>query len=143
MSYRYALVCLIASCAPYGTYQWQQRPPAVSPSGYNYTDNRYDDEDGYGAQAQQGQQGQGGNSGEWVCIAEASLGTSRGDGPVNDGVTTGYGSATTRDAAYLQALRNCGALVGASTGISDLYGERSHGGNCEITKCIGPGGRSR
>jgi len=165
--YRYALACLIAGCAPYGTSypswtqgsapsQWRQTPSSYDDDSYDADDvdtrthqaGRSDgDRDDYGgndgdhAPAQRARRG--GGSGAWSCAAEASIGSAVGDGPMTYSVVTGAGNGPTRDAAATQALANCGELVGASSGVSWTYGEKVEGGDCTISRCMGPGGRSR
>jgi hypothetical protein len=80
--------------------------------------------------------GDSGNSGGWTCIAEASVGTANGNGPMLYSTTSAYGNGPNRGAASVKALKDCGALVGAALNLAWLSGERTEGGNCVISRCM-------
>jgi hypothetical protein len=146
---------LIAGCIP--------PPGAFSPqSGWQGSSqaggqSEYDDEGDYGggydgdeyggdpsgrSAGSRGSRGSGGSDGSnwWLCTAEASLGTAYGDGPMSYSTERAYGNGPTRDEAYLNALRDCQAMVSMSTSLADSSGQRQEGGTCEISSCMGPGG---
>jgi hypothetical protein len=76
-----------------------------------------------------------GNSGGVTCTAEASLGTTQGNMPTIYRTITAMGNGPSRDAASVQALKDCGALVGTAQNLAWLSGEQTEGGNCVISRC--------
>jgi hypothetical protein len=72
-------------------------------------------------------------TGQWNCIAEASLGTALGNGPMNYSVKSGYGTASTRDEAVTLALKECGETVNVSILIADDM--RTETGTCALSRC--------
>ena len=127
--YRYAVVWLLVGCIPpSGPYPsqpsqtgWQQQP-AASPNDYE----------------EDGDDSGNGNSNWWLCTAEGSIGTASGDGPWSYSTETGQGDGPTRDAAYLNALENCNALITTALSLATAAGEAREGGTCSVTDCIGP-----
>lgn len=76
---------------------------------------------------------------KWVCTAEASYGTSYGNGPTDYRNQSIMGTGNTRDEAGYQALKDCGSLMGVNNNREWSSGARVEGGDCKVTKCQPPG----
>lgn len=114
---RAALLALfVASCVPP-----QPQYPSSQPSS-SYDESYTED----GAEYATG--GGGGRGRMWFCRAEATTVYGRGIDVQNEGPT--------RDAAALQALKDCGSMAGLSDVTSDGNEQHPVGAReCEITRC--------
>jgi len=76
---------------------------------------------------------------KWTCFAEGSSGYAYGNGPWNYRTQSMQSTGRTRDEAALAAARDCNALMGVSTNLSNLDGAAVDSGDCKVTKCFPPG----
>ena len=76
---------------------------------------------------------------KWTCFAEGSSGYSYGNGPWNYRTQSMQSTGKTRDEAALAAARDCNALMGVSTNLSNLDGAAVDSGMCKVTRCFPPG----
>jgi hypothetical protein len=78
-------------------------------------------------------------SDKWMCKAEASIGTSLGNGPWEYSAISLLGSGNTRDDAYNEAFSSCSAMATTKLNLADSQGAAVNGGTCTVVGCWPPG----
>lgn len=128
---RYAVLSAITACVPPGTQSgWQPQPSAYTqPPAYRSQQPTSPDEgdDDYDDAA--------GGPSNWTCLARGSIGTAQGNGPMLYRTKEWPDTGSTRDEAYLKALRGCNALMGNAANLGNLSGEEVEGGSCTVVDC--------
>jgi hypothetical protein len=136
MSKYLALVCLLVGCVPpNGAYQ----SPGYQSTGYGsqgYEPQGYEAQ-GYESSGQSGYEGSSprGNT-TWQCTAEGEVSTASDDGPWRNSTERGLGDGPTRDDAYLNAMKNCYALLKTTAALAR---DATSTGDCKVVDCTGPG----
>lgn len=135
---------------PY-TYGAPQAPAYPQPytygsppqNGHDDDDDDDDDDAAGGASygdASEPDQGQargrdGGGHSNWTCVAEGSIGTAYGTGPMLYSNKRWPDNGRTRDEAYLKALKGCNALMSTAANLGYLEGQEVQGGTCTVVDC--------
>lgn len=76
---------------------------------------------------------------QWLCDAQASVGSAAGNMPYVYQNKSLLGTGKTRAEAATQALKDCRAIVSNSENLSWLGGESVTGGDCQVARCYAPG----
>jgi hypothetical protein len=77
------------------------------------------------------------NSGrQWMCKAESKVSSPSDDGVWRDNVQSALGGGPSRDIAYLNALKNCIALVKTEDSLATIGGNYRSSGLCKVVECM-------
>jgi hypothetical protein len=69
------------------------------------------------------------------CTAQGTLGTAYGDRPWQYSTETASGSGPTKAAAGFKALEDCTAMMSRAAALAMSSGQRRDGGTCEVVDC--------